>query len=227
MKPGGPELEALRSEIVSCRRCPRLVKYRESIEPRAAFAGQRYWRKPVPGFGDIDGRLLVLGLAPAQHGGARTGRIWTGDASSAFLVRALYETGFANQPRSESADDGLVYRGCYLTAAVKCAPPGDKPTAEEFANCSPFLDREIALMKNLEAVLALGSMAFHAYISHLARSGADARGVKFVHGGVHRFAGMPALYASYHPSPRNTNTGKLSQGMLVGVLRKIRKDLSI
>ncbi|MDG7009176.1 MAG: uracil-DNA glycosylase [Nitrososphaerota archaeon] len=227
MKPGGPEREALRSEIVSCRRCPRLVKYREGIEPRAAFAGQRYWRKPVPGFGDIDGRLLVLGLAPAQHGGARTGRIWTGDASSAFLVRALYETGFANQPRSESADDGLVYRGCYLTAAVKCAPPGDKPTAGEFANCSPFLDRETALMKNLEAVLALGSMAFHAYLSHLARSGADARGVKFVHGGVHRFAGMPALYASYHPSPRNTNTGKLSQGMLVRVLRKIRKDLSI
>jgi uracil-DNA glycosylase family 4 len=227
MKPGGPELEALRSEIVSCRRCPRLVKYRESIEPRAAFAGQRYWRKPVPGFGDIDGRLLVLGAGSRSARGARTGRIWTGDASSAFLVRALYETGFANQPRSESADDGLVYRGCYLTAAVKCAPPGDKPTVGEFANCSPFLDREIALMKNLEAVLALGSMAFHAYISHLARSGADARGVKFVHGGVHRFAGTPALYASYHPSPRNTNTGKLSQGMLVGVLRKIRNDLSI
>ncbi|MDG6988365.1 MAG: uracil-DNA glycosylase [Nitrososphaerota archaeon] len=227
MRPGGQDREALRARIVSCRRCPRLVRYREGIEPRASFAGQRYWRKPVPGFGDVDGRLLVLGLAPAQHGGARTGRIWTGDASSAFLVRALHATGFANQPRSESAEDGLVYRGCYLTAAVKCAPPGDKPTAEEFANCSPFLDQEVALMKNLEGVLALGSMAFRAYLSHLARSGADARGAKFVHGGVYRLAGSPTLYASYHPSPRNTNTGKLTQGMLVRVLRVIRKDLSI
>lgn len=221
------ELERLRSKIISCRLCPRLVEYREGIKPRASFAGKEYWRRPVPGFGDLDGPLLVLGLAPASHGGARTGRIWTGDASSAFLVKALYKSGFANQPLSESKEDGLTYRGCYLTAAVKCAPPDDKPSSGEFANCAPFLDKEVSLMRNLRGVLALGSLAFHAYKSHLSRSGVDARGVKFVHGAAYRFRGKPTLYASYHPSPRNTNTGKLTQAMLVGVLRRVKRDLRI
>lgn len=196
------------------------------MEPRASFASQRYWRRPVPGFGDLNGRLLVLGLAPAASGANRTGRIFTGDASSRFLVSALHSAGFANQPISESLDDGLVYTDCFLTAAVKCAPPGDRPTREEFANCSPYLDAEISLLGNLKAVLALGSLAFSAYLAHLGRQGADVRGMKFAHGRVHRFPGMPTLYASYHPSPRNTNTGKLTQGMLVGVLGKIRGDLA-
>lgn len=217
--------EPLLGEITACRRCPRLVKYREGIPRRASYADQIYWRKPVPGFGDIGGRVMVIGLAPASHGGLRTGRIFTGDASSRFLVTALHGAGFANQPVSESLDDGLEYTDCYLTAALKCAPPGDKPAREEVANCAPYLDREVALMKNLRAVLVLGSLAFRAYLGHLEAAGHRTRGMKFQHGGIIRVKGSPTLYASYHPSPRNTNTGKLTQGMLVAVLRRIRLDL--
>ncbi len=215
---------ALVRTVVACRRCPRLVAYREGVSPRASFATQNYWRKPVPGFGDLDGRLLVLGLAPALHGGNRTGRIFTGDSSSRFLVRALYDSGFANKPVSESKDDGLVYDDCYVTAVVKCVPPGDKPAKEEFENCSVYLDAEISLMRNLNAVLALGSLSFKAYLEHLGRNGVDVKGMKFSHGEVLKFRARPALYTSYHPSPRNTNTGKLTPKMLVGVLRKIRRE---
>jgi uracil-DNA glycosylase family 4 len=216
----------LRRRIVGCSLCPRLVEYRAMVKPRASFASQVYWRKPVPGFGDMNGRLLIVGLAPASSGAFRTGRIFTGDASSSFLVSALHSTGFANQPVSDSVDDGLVYKDCYLTAAVKCAPPGDKPTAEEFANCSQYLDAEIALLPNLRLVLTLGAMAFDAYVGHLRRKGADVSTLKFGHGKVYRFKTMPTLYASYHPSPRNTNTGKLTRRMLVRVLARIRKQLA-
>jgi uracil-DNA glycosylase family 4 len=155
----------------------------------------------------------------------RTGRIFTGDASSEFLVAALHRAGFANQPRSDSIGDGLIYRGCYLTAAVKCAPPGDKPTPEEFANCAPFMDQEISLMRNLQSVLVLGAFAFRAYLGHLARSGVNVRGLNFAHGDAYKFQGMPTLYASYHPSPRNTNTGKLTSAMLAEVLARIKREL--
>jgi len=218
--------ENLRHRIVSCRRCPRLVGYREDFRPRASFSNQEYWRKPVPGFGDLNGRLLVIGLAPASNGGMRTGRIFTGDLSSTFLVAALHSAGFANQSRSDSLDDGLVYTDCYLTAAVKCAPPGDKPTPEEFANCATYLDEEIALMGNLQSVLALGAFAFRAYLMHLSRKGMRVQGLKFAHGEVYRFPGMPTLYASYHPSPRNTNTGKLTPMMLAGVLASIKRGFT-
>jgi uracil-DNA glycosylase len=214
--------EGLRRRVVKCRLCPRLVAYRERVEPRASFSNQKYWRKPVPGFGDLNGRLLVIGLAPATNGGMRTGRIFTGDASSAFLVDALHRAGLANQPRSDSVDDGLTYRDCYLTAAVKCAPPGDKPTPEELASCAPYLDDEISLMRNLEAVLALGAFAFKAYMGHLVRRGVSVRGLKFAHGSVYKFPGMATLYASYHPSPRNTNTGMLTAAMLAEVLANVK-----
>ncbi|MDG6920135.1 MAG: uracil-DNA glycosylase [Nitrososphaerota archaeon] len=227
MSLGYRSVEELEGAIVSCRACSRLVEYRENVKPRASYASQAYWRKPVPGFGDLKGKLLVLGLAPALHGGERTGRIFTGDASSRFLVAALHSAGFANQPVSESRDDGLVYKGCYITAAVKCVPPGDKPTRDEFDNCSRFLDVELSLLTNLEGVLALGSLAFKAYVSHLARGGADVKGMVFGHGLSYRVEGGPVVYAGYHPSPRNTNTGKLSMPMLVGLLRKIRRDLRI
>jgi uracil-DNA glycosylase len=222
---GFDSADMLRLRIISCKLCPRLVEYRESVKPRAAFASQEYWRKPVPGFGDLNGRLLVLGLAPATSGGNRTGRIFTGDASSRFLVAALYATGFANQAKSESRDDGLVYRDCYLTAVVKCAPPGDKPTPSEFANCSVYLDAEIALMKNLQAVFALGASAFNAYLGNLKRQGVDVRRVRFAHGKSYTFKGLPTLYACYHPSPRNTNTGKLTRPMMVSLLRAIKRRL--
>jgi uracil-DNA glycosylase len=216
----------LRLKIIQCTLCPRLVHYRENAKPRASFATEQYWRKPVPGFGDLDGRLLVIGLAPASSGGMRTGRIFTGDLSSTFLVAALHSAGFANQSRSDSLDDGLVYTDCYVTAAVKCAPPGDKPSPEEFANCAPYLAEEIALMGNLKSVLALGAFAFRAYLGHLTRKGVRVRGLKFAHGEVYRFQGMPTLYASYHPSPRNTNTGKLTPAMLAGVLASIKRGFA-
>ncbi len=168
---------------------------------------------------------MIIGLAPARTGALRTGRIFTGDASSRFLVSALYEAGFANQPVSESKDDGLAYTDCYVTAAVKCAPPGDKPTEAEFSNCSVYLDAEIALMKNLKVVLALGSLAFGAYLAYLGRRGVPTRGLVFGHGRAFALGESPTLYASYHPSPRNTNTGKLTRRMLVLLLRRIREDL--
>jgi uracil-DNA glycosylase family 4 len=217
-------LSALRREVVSCRLCPRLVKFREEVKPRASYITETYWRRPVPGFGDIGGRLLVLGLAPASHGGNRTGRVFTGDSSGRFLVKALHAAGFANIPVSESVSDGLVYTDCYLTAAVKCAPPGDKPTDSEFSNCSRYLGAEIELMDNLQSVLALGSLAFKAYADHARRKGEEATGLKFSHGAVYPFGRSPRLYASYHPSPRNTNTGLLTMPMLVEVLERIKAD---
>jgi uracil-DNA glycosylase family 4 len=219
-----PDAQDLYQRIIQCRLCPRLVDYRENVKPRASFARERYWRRPVPGFGDLNGRLLVIGLAPATSGGMRTGRIFTGDLSSTFLVAALHSAGFANQSRSDSLDDGLLYTDCYLTAAVKCAPPGDKPTPVEFASCAPYLDEEITLMKKLESVLALGALAFKAYLGYLARRGVGVRGLRFAHGEVYMFPEMPTLYASYHPSPRNTNTGKLTSSMLAGVLANIKRN---
>lgn len=216
---------ALGRRIISCRLCPRLVNYRESVKPRASFVGEDYWRRPVPGFGDINGQLLVIGLSPAAHGGNRTGRVFTGDSSGRFLARALHSAGFANQPISESRGDGLVYTDCYVTAAVKCAPPGDRPSPAEFQNCSQYLDREISMMKNLKSVLTLGALAFRAYLDHLSRTGTDVKGLTFSHGKTFHFEGSPALYASYHPSPRNTNTGVLTEPMLLDVLREIRFDL--
>lgn len=215
---------ALRRRIVSCTLCPRLVEYRQNIEPKGAWADQAYWRRPVPGFGDLGARLLVIGLAPASHGGERTGRIFTGDASSRFLVKALHSAGFANQPISESRGDGLVYTDCYLTAAVKCAPPGDRPDPGEVRACSRHLEEEIALLSNLRAVLALGSLAFRAYLDHLGKAGTHARVGRFSHGAVLRFEEGPALYTSYHPSPRNTHTGKLTIEMLMKVLNRIKDD---
>jgi len=219
-----PSSKALRLKILRCRRCPRLVEFREGVRPKGPHALEHYWRRPVPGFGDIEGRLLILGLAPALHGGNRTGRVFTGDSSGRFLVKALFKAGFANQPFSESADDGLAYADCYLTAVVKCVPPGDRPTRVEFSNCSGYLDAEIRLMRNLRSVLALGSLAFGAYVGHLRRVGVSVRGVEFAHGKIFRISGMPTLYSCYHPSPRNTNTGKLTEAMLVSVLGKIRRE---
>jgi uracil-DNA glycosylase len=215
---------SLSRRVVCCKLCPRLVEYRESVVPRAAYAGQEYWRKPVPGFGDIEGRVMVLGIAPAQHGGCRTGRPFTGDESGRFLVKALYQAGFANKPVSEGRDDGLRYDDCYLTAAVKCAPPADRPTRQEFLNCSQYLDAEVELMKNLRSVVTLGGLSFNAWLDHLARVGERPSGLVFAHGAAYEAGGV-RLYASYHPSPRNTNTGRLTLPMLTRVLRRVKRDL--
>ncbi len=194
------------------------------MKPRASFEDEDYWRRPVPGFGDPQGRLLVLGIAPALHGGNRTGRPFTGDSSGKFPVRALHNAGFASQPSSEKRGDGLSYRDCYLTAAVKCVPPGDRPTRDEFLNCSPYLDAEIALLRNLKAVLALGALSFKAFLDHLGPSGQRPTGLVFAHGASYR-VGRIRLYASYHPSPRNTNTGRLQRGEFIAVLQDVRSYL--
>lgn len=208
--------------IVECGLCPRLVDFRVSVASRQnRFNGEKYWSKPVPGFGNIDGQLLILGLAPAATGANRTGRIFTGDKSSEFLVTCLHEAGFTNIGTSESKDDGLEYYNSYITAVVKCVPPGDKPTVEEIKNCSRYLDFEIESMKNLKAVLVLGRIAHNAYISYLKRRGLDVRSAKFEHGIYYDIDGT-RLYCSYHPSPRNVNTKRITREMFMQTLVNIR-----
>ena len=219
-------LAAVRRQVVTCRKCPRLVRFREGVLAKAAFKGQTYWRKPVPGFGDPDAELVVVGLAPAAHGGNRTGRVFTGDNSGRFLVNALYKAGFTNQPISESRDDGLEYSNCYVTAAVKCAPPGDKPSKEEFHNCAMYLDTELSLLGKAKAFVALGSLAFRAVLEVERRRGANVSGMKFAHGASYLLPGRRRLYASYHPSPRNTNTGLLTEAMLVRELEEIKAGMA-
>ncbi len=208
--------------VAKCRLCPRLVKFRESVPEK--FEGQTYWKKPVPGFGDPHAYLLILGLAPSAQGGNRTGRIFTGDASARFLFQALHKEGFANQPSSESNDDGLKLHGCYMTAVVKCVPPGNKPIPIEQKRCFPYLLNEFALLKNLTAVLALGSFAFKGYLHYLKSQGGPKTSPHFRHGEKQLIEGFPTLYSCYHPSPQNTNTGKLNLGMLCKVLREIKRD---
>ena len=217
-------LAELANAIIMCRRCPRLVRHTETVPPRKQFRSERYWRRPVPGFGDPEASLVVIGLAPAAHGGNRTGRVFTGDESGRFLARALHEAGYANQPTSEARDDGLVYTDCYVTAAVKCAPPQDKPTAGEFDNCRSWLDSELRLLTKARAVVALGKGAFDAYLSYAKSHGAVTKGLRFSHGKKYALGRLPTLYASYHPSPRNTHTGKLTMKMLFALLARIRRD---
>src|SRR5947208_11852296 len=166
-------LRILNEEIVSCTRCPRLVAYREKIarEKRRAYHDWEYWGKPVPGFGDANARVVILGLAPGAHGSNRTGRPFTGDSSGNFMYPVLYQTGFANQPNATHRGDGLELRGAYITAAVRCAPPDNKPTPQELANCAPFLDRELDGLKQVKVVVALGRVGFDAYLSFLKRRG--------------------------------------------------------
>ena len=220
-------LRQLNETIIACRRCPRLVGYREKVarEKRAAYRDWDYWGKPVPGFGDPHARLLILGLAPAAHGGNRTGRVFTGDRSGDFLYKALYEAGFANQPTSVSRDDGLKLTDAYLAAAVRCAPPANKPRPSELANCQPYLERELELLRP-RAVLALGSIAMRALLALLREQGQLPKhaAFEFKHGANHELGpGLPRLFVSYHPSQQNTFTGKLTEKMLTSVLREIRR----
>ncbi len=223
------QLAALTDEIVACRRCTRLVDWREKIgrEKRAAYRDWDYWAKPVPSFGDPEASLVLLGLAPAAHGGNRTGRVFTGDPSASFLTAAMYQAGLANQPTSENRDDGLVLTGVYVCAAVRCVPPGDKPTPEEQSACLPYLVRELRMLPNLKVILALGHIAFRAALQTLSEMASEKLKGKFLHGEVYRFGpSLPAMVASYHPSPRNTNTGVLSMDALVKVLNQA-KELSL
>lgn len=222
-------LAVLNEKIVACRKCPRLVRHREQVArvKRRAFRDWDYWGKPVPGFGDPGARLLVVGLAPAAHGGNRTGRVFTGDRSGDFLYRRLCESGFANQPESTHRNDGLELHDAYVTATTRCAPPANKPKPREIANCLPYLERELELLQP-RAILALGKIAFDAYLKLLKDCGLiESRSeYAFRHGASYQLPGaLPRLFAVYHPSQQNTLTGRLTPGMYRNVLREIRRFL--
>ncbi len=223
------ELKVLAEEIVACRKCPRLVRHRERVarEKRRAYREWTYWGKPVPGFGDPQASLLILGLAPAAHGATRTGRMFTGDRSGDFLYLALHKAGFANQPTSTRRDDGLRLENAYITATCRCAPPDNKPLPKEIANCRGYLEREIEILKP-KAVLALGKIAWDAYLEILKQRGVIASRAlyKFAHGAEAKVAvGAPRLFGVYHPSQQNTQTGRVTSAMYAQVLRRIRRFL--
>jgi uracil-DNA glycosylase len=213
-------------EVIHCQRCSRLRKYCEeiAISKRRAYQDWIYWAKPVPSFGDEKARVLIVGLAPGAHGSNRTGRPFTGDGSGDFLYPVLYETGFASQPNSVSRGDGMKLTDCWITAVVRCAPPDNAPKRSELANCAPYLDREIGLLANLRVVVCLGRIAFDGYLQHLARIDLCERKprLKFAHGAEYELPGGPTLIASFHPSLQNTNTGRLTRGMLTDVFERAR-----
>ncbi len=224
----GDSLARVARDVVACTACPRLRRYCREVARRGKpeFAGWTYWGKPVPGFGDPRAELLVVGLAPAAHGANRTGRMFTGDGSGAWLVRAMHRAGFASQPASTHRGDGLRLLRCYLTAPVRCAPPQNRPAREEIARCLRFLEREMTLLPRVRVILALGRIGFDVCRRLLAERGADLRGARFSHGALYDPGpGLPALLACFHPSRQNTNTGKLTEAMLDSVFRRARAIL--
>jgi uracil-DNA glycosylase len=221
-------LTVLQEEVIACQLCPRLVEYRAEIGrvKRRAYREWDYWAKPVPSFGDPNARMLIVGLAPGAHGSNRTGRPFTGDGSGATLYRVLHRAGFASQPESRSRDDGLRLTDAYITAAVRCAPPGNKPTPQEIRTCRGYFERELTLLSSVQVVVALGKIAFDVYLSILRDRGVIKSRAPFVfgHNRVHRTSpGSPVLISSYHPSQQNTSTGKLTEKMLLDVFRRARK----
>lgn len=220
-------LAALERRVIACTRCPRLVAYRRRVarQKRRAFADQRYWGRPVPAWGDPAARLVIVGLAPAAHGANRTGRMFTGDSSGDWLYAALHRYGFASRPTARSRDDGLTLRDCWITAAARCAPPGNKPLPLELERCRPFLSGELARLSRRRVILVLGRIAHDAYLkaagwwSLLPPAGRP----RFAHGAVTRLPDGTVLIASYHPSRQNTNTGKLTRTMWYAVFRKARR----
>jgi uracil-DNA glycosylase family 4 len=223
-------LAALSDTVTSCRKCPRLVRHREEVArvKRRAYRGCSYWGRPVPGFGDPRAQLMIIGLAPGAHGANRTGRMFTGDRSGDFLYAQLYHAGFASQPTSKDADDGLELRNAYITAVARCVPPDNKPLPIEIANCSPYLEQELDILRP-RAILALGAIAFDTYVRLLIRRGElPSRGnYRFAHGAEFDLPGdLPRLFAAYHPSQQNTQTGRLTPQMFAAVLRSIRRALA-
>lgn len=223
------QLRVLNEEIVACRKCPRLVRHREKMarEKRRAFRDWEYWGKPVPGFGDAQAQLLILGLAPAAHGANRTGRMFTGDRSGDFLYKALHKADFANQPISQHLDDGLQLKNAYITATCRCAPPDNKPLPREILNCRSYLEREMEILKP-RAILALGKIAWDGYLEILKQRGVIASRAlyQFAHGAEAEVApGTPRLFGVYHPSQQNTQTGRVTPAMYAKVFRRIRRFL--
>ncbi len=227
-------LDDLAQTIIACRKCPRLVRYREHVAKvkKREFKDWDYWGKPVPSLGDPNAELLILGLAPAAHGGNRTGRMFTGDSSGQWLMRALYRAAFASQPTSEHRDDGLTLRNAYITATVRCAPPDNRPTPQEIANCSIYLRQELAQLRRVRVVATLGQIAFATFLRLAEEHGTllPRPRPKFRHGAVYRLRTVPPIppvvIASYHPSRQNTQTGRLTEAMLDRVFRLARRLLA-
>lgn len=222
------EIETLNNTIINCRKCPRLVEYRERVakEKKRAYQDWDYWGKPVPAFGDVDGRILAVGLAPGPHGSNRTGRMFTGDASGVFLFAALHRAGFASQPQSVNRDDGMRLKDLLVSAVCRCVPPDNKPSRIEITNCLPYLVQETNLMNNLQGFVALGRIAFENILGIYRAWGFDLPRFVFKHGGCYSLGeGLPWLLASYHPSQQNTQTGRLTVEMFDQIWRQARKML--
>ena len=223
---GASTLDQLQAKIIRCRMCPRLVAWREEVARKKVrrYRDEEYWGRPIPGFGDPAARLLLVGLAPAAHGGNRTGRIFTGDRSGDWLYGALYAFGFSNQATSRHRDDGLKLLDAYVTAAVRCAPPANKPALQEMDTCRPYLIRELGLLRRVRVVVALGKIAFDSYLRGRGELGLEVPRPlpRFGHGKGRALPGGVTLLASYHPSQQNTQTGRLTRAMFHGVFRKAR-----
>ena len=221
------KLKILEKKIVKCTLCPRLVSFRGKIaqEKRKSFLNWDYWGKPVPGYGECNAKLLILGLAPAAHGGNRTGRVFTGDKSADFLFKSLYSVGLANQPNSDYRHDGLKLKG-YMTAAVKCVPPNDQPNAEEKRNCEIFLESEFELLSKIKIVLGLGKIGFDSYLRYIKKQySIKMKDFKFHHGVRYVLPNNLILFGSFHPSPRNVNTKKLTYDMMIDLLKTIKNEI--
>ena len=218
----------LYQKVVECNACQRIVDFRSIVakEKRKQFMDWTYWGKPIPGYGDPNGEILIVGLAPAAHGGNRTARVFTGDKSADFLVNCLHAEGLSNQPNSDALDDGLVLKNTFMTPVLKCVPPQDKPTAEELRNCAPFFSKEMALLKNVKVILALGKIGFDGCLKYF-RQDYDLRmkDYPFGHDRQYELPNGMILWGCYHPSPRNVNTGRMNYEMMIATLRKIKRVL--
>ncbi|MEM0139560.1 MAG: uracil-DNA glycosylase [Ferroplasma sp.] len=218
-------IENINKKVIGCRKCTELIEYRNSRPVPPLFKNCTYWNRPVAGYGDIHGNLLVIGLAPAFNGGNRTGRIFTGDKSSDFLISSLYSAGFTNIPSSREINDGLEYRNMYITLALRCAPPGNMPSRDELNKCYPYLEDEINSMENLRAILVLGKIAFDSALKYFRNKNIKLKGIKFHHGAFYDIENI-RLFCSYHPSPRNVNTGILNAEKLTALLNEIKNFIS-
>ena len=218
-------ISRLNSNIIKCKLCPRLIKFRDKIvkNKRKQFINETYWGKPITGFGDTKAKILFVGLAPAAHGGTRTGRVFTGDKSSDFLYKCLFKAKISNQSNSDHIKDGLKLKNAYITAALKCVPPEDKPLKVELDNCSRFFNKELELLKNLRVIVALGKVAFDACKYFYQKEGDFYKTLKFGHGKIFKLKNGVFLVGCYHPSPRNVNTGRINESKMVYLFNKIKK----
>jgi len=218
-------IENLNDSIIKCTKCPRLVKFRKKIskEKRKQFINEKYWGKPITGFGDINGKILFVGLAPAAHGGTRTGRVFTGDKSSDFLYKCLHNANISNQATSKHINDGLKLKKAFITTALKCVPPEDKPLKIELDNCFNFFNQEINKLQNLKAIVALGKIAFDACVYFYKSNYNFFNKIKFEHGKIYKLPKNTLLIGCYHPSPRNVNTGRINERKMTSLFKKVLK----